>query len=334
MKDRRELPRLLVTIAAAILSFVPAIPVQAEIVVDGRRARTMPPIFCNLGASDGRYLDCSTVGVVYDTLLGIFWLKDASCDVLGQTLQNGSGSYAHAQEIVATIGQGFDCDGDGTIDLNDGSTPGSWRLPSLAEWTTTRAKALACSLPAMLQDDGLACYGGGSGSSFVGIESSFLYWSGSADEADPGKAFVYDMVDGDLLTDFKAASHVIWPVRDPGSPGGPDGEVMVGTTYIDTRQDGPCQNLLGVGSERYVDCGNGTVLDLATGLIWVADPSCLSLPFALAIQGTSSFADGFCGLTDGSQPGDWRLPTQEEWQVTTPASKALRRSPTPPAETA
>ena len=161
----------------------------------------------------------------------------------------------------------------------------------------------------MLQDDGLACYGGGSGSSFVGIESSFLYWSGSADEADPGKAFVYDMVDGDLLTDFKAASHVIWPVRDPGSPGGPDGEVMVGTTYIDTRQDGPCQNLLGVGSERYVDCGNGTVLDLATGLIWVADPSCLSLPFALAIQGTSSFADGFCGLTDGSQPGDWRLPT-------------------------
>ena len=69
---------------------------------------------------------------------------------------------------------------------------------------------------------------------------------------------------------------------------------------------------------RFVDCGNGTVKDNLTGLFWLEDASNACFGFndwpdanVLAAQ----LADGQCGLTDGSSPGDWRLPTKEEWQV-------------------
>jgi hypothetical protein len=67
---------------------------------------------------------------------------------------------------------------------------------------------------------------------------------------------------------------------------------------------------------RYVDCGNGTVKDNITGLIWLKDASCLANDdWADANIAAAQLADGQCGLTDGSSPGDWRLPTREEWGV-------------------
>ena len=38
-----------------------------------------------------------------------------------------------------------------------------------------------------------------------------------------------------------------------------------------TRADGPCFD----NTNRYVDCGNGTVTDTVTGLIWLQDADCL-----------------------------------------------------------
>jgi hypothetical protein len=68
---------------------------------------------------------------------------------------------------------------------------------------------------------------------------------------------------------------------------------------------------------RYVDCGNGTVHDTVTGLIWLKEADCLGkLPYAAANNVAVRLQDGECGLTDGSSPGDWRLPTKEEWEAT------------------
>jgi hypothetical protein len=60
---------------------------------------------------------------------------------------------------------------------------------------------------------------------------------------------------------------------------------------------------------RFVDCGDGTVKDTETGLFWLKNANCLSENWAGANIKAAELAHGQCGLTDGSMPGDWRLPT-------------------------
>ncbi len=72
---------------------------------------------------------------------------------------------------------------------------------------------------------------------------------------------------------------------------------------------------------RYVDLGDGTVLDCNTDLLWLKDASCGDLAgtntngqanWETAQSAAAALADGTCGLTDGSSPGDWRQPTAVE----------------------
>jgi len=78
--------------------------------------------------------------------------------------------------------------------------------------------------------------------------------------------------------------------------------------------------------DRYVDCGNGTVTDNDTGLVWLADADCLdgtvdwftAMEFVAGLSdkpATSAAAAHDCGLSDGSSPGEWRLPSVEEWEA-------------------
>ncbi|MBT8461714.1 MAG: DUF1566 domain-containing protein [Gemmatimonadetes bacterium] len=94
----------------------------------------------------------------------------------------------------------------------------------------------------------------------------------------------------------------------------------------------------------YVDCGNGTVTDNRTGLVWLADADCLGAGVtweeALAFVSGLSDVDGAlcesagftsdaacdCDLSDGSSPGEWRLPSPNEWAVM--VSDALACVPT------
>jgi len=76
---------------------------------------------------------------------------------------------------------------------------------------------------------------------------------------------------------------------------------------------------------RYVDCGNGTVTDQVTGLIWLKNSTCLTIAdFATANQAAQGLKSGDCGLSDNSVAGQWRLPTKGEWEATTARAKALR----------
>lgn len=76
--------------------------------------------------------------------------------------------------------------------------------------------------------------------------------------------------------------------------------------------DPPCFDT----TNRFVDCGNGTVTDTALGLIWLKDADCFGFEGNWAEGNTlaTTLADGQCGLTDNSVPGNWRLPTKEEWE--------------------
>lgn len=75
----------------------------------------------------------------------------------------------------------------------------------------------------------------------------------------------------------------------------------------------------------YVDCGNGTVTDNRTGLVWLANANCwgslnwhqaMEIVAGLADQpvGSGAAADD-CGLSDASSPGEWRLPSLSEWEA-------------------
>lgn len=76
--------------------------------------------------------------------------------------------------------------------------------------------------------------------------------------------------------------------------------------------------------DRYVDCGNGTVTDTQSGLVWLQDVNCFgTLTWSDAMLTIAGLASGDCGLTDGSSPGDWRLPSIEEWAAALADAVAL-----------
>ena len=64
---------------------------------------------------------------------------------------------------------------------------------------------------------------------------------------------------------------------------------------------------------RFTDNGNGTVTDNLTGLIWLKDAKCFQgQGWCDALIASNNLAHGQCGLSDGSSPGDWRLPNISE----------------------
>jgi hypothetical protein len=88
-------------------------------------------------------------------------------------------------------------------------------------------------------------------------------------------------------------------------------------------QDGDHRAGVPLPTPRFEINGDGTVTDLLTGLVWLRDAGCGELPgtdsegksdWLTALSAAGSLADGVCGLTDGSEAGDWRLPSVLELQ--------------------
>ncbi len=70
---------------------------------------------------------------------------------------------------------------------------------------------------------------------------------------------------------------------------------------------------------RFTDKQDGTVIDNLTGLIWLKNTQCFQMmDWESARLAVKRLKDGDCGpdaafiLSDGSSPGDWRLPTMNE----------------------
>ena len=80
----------------------------------------------------------------------------------------------------------------------------------------------------------------------------------------------------------------------------------------DTGQDGEYRSGILV-NPRFTDNGDGTVTDNLTALIWLKDADCFAQEsWTHALSQANGLRDGWCGLTDGSVAGDWRLPNVKE----------------------
>ncbi len=95
------------------------------------------------------------------------------------------------------------------------------------------------------------------------------------------------------------------PVSDAATPS--HGPLPLPATPRGMEPEGP----------RFSDNGDGTVTDYQTGLIWLKHANCLGeKTLSEALAETARLATGrVCGdvvLRDGSNPGDWRLPTIRE----------------------
>ena len=89
--------------------------------------------------------------------------------------------------------------------------------------------------------------------------------------------------------------------------------VIGGGPCYPTGQDGMWQKGVAFPEPRFTDNGDGTVTDNLTGLIWLKNANCFGQrTWQEALDDCNGLFAGYCGLTDGSIEGDWRLPNRRE----------------------
>jgi hypothetical protein len=97
-------------------------------------------------------------------------------------------------------------------------------------------------------------------------------------------------------------------------PQGPQGECDCPITSEELSELYAIIAILEDSSVRFRDMGDGTIRDNRTGLIWLKNAVCMGrCNWMEAHSRAAELADGRCGLTDGSQMYEWRLPTLSEW---------------------
>ena len=126
--------------------------------------------------------------------------------------------------------------------------------------------------------------------------------------------FDYDKdVDGTDASNFKS-DFGRSSLLDPCPPDGPSPVAKTGRTgSVITGDDGDLERGLPWPMPRFTDNGNGTVTDNLTGLIWMKHANCFGVrTWNGALDDCDWLSSGYCGLSDGSSPGDWRLPNRFE----------------------
>ncbi len=124
------------------------------------------------------------------------------------------------------------------------------------------------------------------------------------------------------LSSAHAADKVVVIPMGKSGPPAPVAKTGQTESYA-TGDDGDLEKGTGMASGRFVDNNNGTVTDKQTGLIWLKDGACVQFysgdatganyrPWATAVDSANQLANGYCGLSDGSAAGDWRLPNVNE----------------------
>lgn len=104
--------------------------------------------------------------------------------------------------------------------------------------------------------------------------------------------------------------------KNPCPPDGPAPVQRTGqTAETFPRDDGYFRKGVHWPNPRFADNGDGTVTDNLTGLIWLKNANCFGPRWWVdAIADCNGLGNGQCGLTDGSNPEDWRLPNLFELQ--------------------
>jgi hypothetical protein len=231
-------------------------------------------------------------GTVTDNLTGLIWLKNAGCF--------NPALWTPALTEVNQLASG-------ACGLTDGSKAGDWRMPNLNELESM--VDVSQSNPALP-----------AGNPFTGF-SNAIYWSSTSyygGETGSPYAWVIRMSDGRYMNDYvsnvKATSNnAVWAVKGLGG-----GTIKLQATgmYVvyNPGDDGSVQAGVPPTYPRWVDKGNGTIVDTVTGLTWLKKADCIDADWADAVSAVNSLASGQCGLTDGSTAGSWRMPNRNELQ--------------------
>ena len=126
--------------------------------------------------------------------------------------------------------------------------------------------------------------------------------------------FDYDQdVDGTDAAIFKADFGRMEYDR-PCPPDGPAPVPQSGQTVSYTSSDdGALEKGIMHPEPRFKDNNDGTITDNLTGLLWLKNADCFgSRTWHEALSDSNGLSSGECGLTDGSNVGDWRLPNRFE----------------------
>jgi hypothetical protein len=238
-------------------------------------------------------------GTVTDHLTGLVWLKNAGCF----SPTTWAAALTAANQLAS-----------GSCGLSDGSSAGTWRMPNVNELESlVDVSKSSPALPA--------------GHPFSNVNLGVAYWSSTTYTALLSQAMAIRLNDGRWINGIDAAdasfnnakttsSNGLWAVKS-----GAAGTVRLLATGVYDSQGGASFGLnddamlqLGAGlpSPRFIDKGDGTVADTATGLVWLKQADCIKQSWAGALASVNALASGACGLTDGSHAGQWRMPNRSE----------------------
>lgn len=231
-----------------------------------------------------RFIDTGN-GTVTDSLTGLIWLKNTDC--YGQIDWNSA--IANTSALAS-----------GVCDLNDGSIAGQWRLP-----TATEIEYLVkVTWPAL------------NPAPFIALDYftlSHRFWTSTTVAGNTSNAWAVDMANASIEAYAKTSIPYMhmWPVRVGTTTAVPKSGQA--TSYA-AGDDGALEPGVQWPTPRFVDNSNGTVTDLLTGLIWLKNAHCFNATknWTDALSTANGLATGACGLTDGSQASDWRLPNRRE----------------------
>lgn len=235
-----------------------------------------------------RFIDNNN-GTVSDALTGLVWLKNAGC--LAPAL------WVNA--VAAANGLA-----NGACGLTDGSSAGQWRLPNLVELESLMD--VSANSPAITPGNPFSNVSNGN------YWSSTVYYGGLAGSTN---AWAIRFSDGRYMNDTSSdvmatAYNNVWAVR--GSS--PSLQASGAYVHFANGDDGSTQAGAPLPFPRMRDNGNGTVTDMATGLVWMKKADCIHQSWTGAVAAVNALASGQCGLADGSTTGSWRMPNRKEMQ--------------------
>jgi len=230
-------------------------------------------------------------GTVTDRLTNLIWLKDAN--PFGEVTRDGAIELARKLE-------------SGHGGLSDGSKAGDWRLPnvneleSLLDLNNTSGAALPPGHP-------------------FRNHHPANYWTSTSVAAFPALGWYVATAVGPPVFDLKGNLMRMWPVRGDDSRVARTGQDQCYGPYgqpLDcngTGQDGELRKGVAWPEPRFTDNGDGTVTDHLTEHVWLRDGNPFgTLNWQDALDHCNRLCSGQHGLSDGSKPGDWRLPNINE----------------------